>query len=527
MPNMDVNNSMFNNKEEVANKLPTANEEVLITNNDNEDNQENSDKNAIEKISKLKQRKNRELGVLDDNQILNARLRSDSGKVYSSSLTVDSASQQDTTLSTVPEEENPIDCTAGMCLQGDCCRNTSKIIDMITKLQASVDDVLNKSSSQDLVNNDNAQKLSMLEDACGKNAEDIDDLGNDLKEAQFQLKMVTNIVVRQDQQIGILRQKIMELQQREMFPNLVITGIPEKQGEKPIQCFNEFVANQLEIKELIPANKAFRLGSGASRPLLIELRHPEQKKKLFSSATKLKGKTNAAGGSYFISDHLPEQLNEERRRANELIAENKRKTASHKLDMSIVKGRLIINEEPYKKSVKAPTARDILKPDDSTLATAKEIKIIKGDEHSQDKSQFGSFAAEVKNFEQIRAAYLKLKMKYTDATHVSCAFRLPGANTPQNQDYIDDGEFGCGRTMLKVLQNEEMINTVVFMVRYYGGVHLGVKRFNIFRSLTEAAVKELRQLKNPRPSPDTDQQHLKPDEESNWNVAHDPRKKSD
>lgn len=462
----------------------------------NDCNNEQSDKDCnrstLEK-AKSKQRKKRELEDLADSQIINARLRSDSGKVYSSGLVVDPPNQDQPALETVTEEETlaQIDIQAEMCLKGDCCKNTSKIIQMISKLQSSVDSVLNKNQAQESIAAENAQKIEGLEEKVEKNEEDVEELIGELKDTKFQLELVTNTVIRQDQQIEFLKKKITEIQQREMLPNIIISGIPESKNEKTIMTFNSFVANQLEIQELIPANKAFRLGSGINRPLLVELRNPEQKKKLYASATKLRGKTNPSGSFYFISDHLPEEMNEDRRRANELISENKKKASSHKLDMNITRGKLVINEEVYQKSVKAPSARDILRPSDDMIKIARSIEIIKGDEDIQQKSQFGSFAATVKSFEEVRAAYLKLKMKYSDATHVSCAFRLPGVNTPQNQDYIDNGEFGCGRSMLKTLKQEKAMNIAVFLVRYYGGKHLGTRRYEIFKELTEKAIHEI------------------------------------
>lgn len=173
------------------------------------------------------------------------------------------------------------------------------------------------------------------------------------------------------------------------------------------------------------------------------------------------------------------------------MAENRKKDSSHKLDMSIARGKLVINEEVYEKSVKAPTARDILRPNKEVIKNARTIEIVKGGEESKQKSHFGSFAAAVQSFEDVQAAYLKMKMKYADATHVSCAFRLPGANTPFNQDYIDDGEYGCGRAMLKVLKQAKIMNVAMFLVRYYGGKHLGVTRFTVFKTLAEQALKDL------------------------------------
>lgn len=255
--------------------------------------------------------------------------------------------------------------------------------------------------------------------------------------------------------------------------------------------FNNFVERGLELQELIPANKAFRIGSGTNRPLLVELRNTDHKKKLFINAAKLKGKVNENGKPYFISEHLPEEKNEERKRINELFTENKKKPNSHKLDMNISKGKLIINEEVYQKSIQAPNARDMLEPDEKLFDTARELDVVKGDTETRSLSKFSSFAVAVQDFQDIKAALLKVRMKYSDATHVSCAFHLPGANTPRNQDYIDDGEFGCGRTMLKVLREQQYMNMAVFMVRYYGGSHIGVARYEIFRDLTQKAIKAL------------------------------------
>lgn len=151
----------------------------------------------------------------------------------------------------------------------------------------------------------------------------------------------------------------------------------------------------------------------------------------------------------------------------------------------------MINEEQYSKAIRNPTARDLIQPDDALFQKAEELDIVLGDTKHQDKSKFISYAVAVEDTEDIQAAYVKLKMKFADATHISCAFHLPGANTPLNQDYIDDGEFGCGRVMLNTLKEEQYMNMAIFIVRYYGGVHLGNIRFDIFKKLATAVIKAL------------------------------------
>lgn len=497
--NIDCND-MGDHQEMKVSKNTEEKETSLNMNNSNMINRQ-----AINEKSAMKARSrfNRELGTLNDNHILSSRLRSSSGKLYSSSVSVEAGTQTPSPASSlvaVAEEESleqeKEEETTSMCPKKGCCQGTVKLMEMISKLQDSVDGVLKKVSTQEITSSNNAHRVHDLQEKVDQHDEDIDEVEKELKETKFQLQLVSNIVIKQDKQIQLLKQKIGDIQQREMAANIVISGIPEKKNEKPLLLFNEFVQEGLEIQELMPANRAFRIGTGDNRPLIVELRHPENKGKLFANASKLKGKRNEKGGLYFLSDHLPEEQNENRRRANELFTENKKKETSHQLEMSISKGKLIINQEPYEKSVIAPNARDLLEPNEALYEKADQISVVRGEDELKGGSQFISYAAEVMDSDDVQAALLKLQMKFADATHVSCAYKIQGANTPQNQDFVDDGEYRCGRTMLKVLKEEKPMNLAVFLVRYYGGKHLGVTRFEIFRKLAKAAIRALMNKKS-------------------------------
>lgn len=447
---------------------------------------DNTPSDKTDKAAKVKAKRNRELNTLEENKIMHSRLRSESGKVYTSSVTVDASTSSNTPSLDSLNEESESD----MCSQ-DCCRKSDQIISMITKLQSSIDDMTKKFSIQERTQASTLHQVHDVQQQCDANGEAIDDLQGELKDTKFQLKVMANILAKQDEQISMLNNKIIQIQQREMNPNVVITGIPETHKEKTVQLFNDFVLNQLEIQELIPAERAFRIGVGESRPLVVQLRDPAQKGKLFGNATKLKGKKNSKGSYFFLSDHLPESMNEAKRRVNDLFNENKKKQAPYQLDMEFRKGQLIINQELYTKSVKVPPVKTIINPTDEVYDKAIQMDIIKGGEERKAGSYFASFITPVNDHDEINSAYLKLKMKYADATHISCAYRLPGVNSPQNQDYVDDGEYGCGRVMLKTLKEAKLMNIAVFMMRQYGGKHIGPQRFQIFKKLTEQAISSL------------------------------------
>ena len=128
-----------------------------------------------------------------------------------------------------------------------------------------------------------------------------------------------------------------------------------------------------------------------------------------------------------------------------------------------------------------------------TLAT----KIIDGGRHKEDNSKFLSFVQRVKSKDDVSRGLNKMRLKFADATHISCGYRLSNPKLCKDQGYEDDGEIGQGRTILNTLRDKDQKETAVYVVRYYGGVHLGRRRFDIAKDLTKSAIrayKAVRQL---------------------------------
>ena len=70
-------------------------------------------------------------------------------------------------------------------------------------------------------------------------------------------------------------------------------------------------------------------------------------------------------------------------------------------------------------------------------------------------------------------ADLKRAKKFAKATHNSWACLLSEGG-PQKGD---DGEAGAGAVILKMLERAGLVDHVVVVTRWYGGVHLGGDRF--------------------------------------------------
>lgn len=68
---------------------------------------------------------------------------------------------------------------------------------------------------------------------------------------------------------------------------------------------------------------------------------------------------------------------------------------------------------------------------------------------------------------------LKRVKKYAKATHNTWAVVLSDGGAQK----ADDGESGAGAVILKMLERAGLIDHVVVVTRWYGGVHLGGDRF--------------------------------------------------
>ncbi len=89
-------------------------------------------------------------------------------------------------------------------------------------------------------------------------------------------------------------------------------------------------------------------------------------------------------------------------------------------------------------------------------------------------SKFLAFAYHVRNEEEIKKALATFRQLYPDATHHCYAWIL--GHDKQNFRANDDGEPGntAGKPILRQLQRLDLTNTLVVVVRYFGGTMLGV-----------------------------------------------------
>lgn len=108
-------------------------------------------------------------------------------------------------------------------------------------------------------------------------------------------------------------------------------------------------------------------------------------------------------------------------------------------------------------------------------------------------SKFLAYAYPVLNEDEIKTCLQTLKKQYFDATHHCYAYLLGS-----RQDYSranDDGEpnHTAGTPILNQIKATGLTNTLVVVVRYFGGTKLGVAGLiNAYKTATALALQEAR-----------------------------------
>ena len=88
------------------------------------------------------------------------------------------------------------------------------------------------------------------------------------------------------------------------------------------------------------------------------------------------------------------------------------------------------------------------------------------------KSKFLGYAFPVYNLQEVEEILSDMRAKHEKATHVCFAYQI---SSPHMEKCSDDGEPDgtAGRPMLEILKKNDISNTLLIVVRYFGGIKLG------------------------------------------------------
>ena len=339
------------------------------------------------------------------------------------------------------------------------------------------------------------QRVTQTEAQCDDNTSEISELKGKYELLRKEQSILLGIVSKQSKQIDVLSNKLEDMVTRSMKENIIISGIEE--GEENEETLEETVQKFFSEKMLITPrfDIAHRIGEKREergpRPVVVKCASLKEKSRVFQNVSKLKGKKNSHGAIYFVSDQYPDGVNEKRRKFSSMIKENKSLPTTDQVDMRIRRNQLFINNEVYRPTVVPPSVDELFDVPKSEQDKMEKLPLTFGDIQSEKGSTFYGAAAKVHSIADVRRAYKKVMLGDPSATHVMAAFKYKNPQGKILVDYIDDGEHGGSRVVMNSITVGGHTGVACFVVRHYGGTHLGPRRFNHIKAAANSALYKL------------------------------------
>ena len=291
---------------------------------------------------------------------------------------------------------------------------------------------------------------------------------NELKQVCGDVKLLTGIVDRQAVMIEHLQRQNEEAESRKMRNNLIIQGI-ETGEEDSDQCIKEvvtdFFSQTMKIRHNIAIKAALRLNSQnkENAPIQVTLQNVKDKGVIFKHVKNIKEKCNSKDEGYYINDQLTYKKQEEQHRYKMIKKANRDLTVTDQSTITFKKGKMLINNAPNVKKIIFPDITRTIDHEGKNEKKINDIYLTESETVTNGNCRFVAYSQEVWSLDDIRCGYIKVRRKQTKALHIVCAYSLPGICNAYNQDFCDCGEPGAGRTLLQLLQQNEVTHRAIYV----------------------------------------------------------------
>lgn len=272
-----------------------------------------------------------------------------------------------------------------------------------------------------------------------------------------------------------------------------------------VKDFFHFELDESDIR------KAYRMGvprDNRSRPIFTKLSY-HARDKIMENVSVLKGKKNKHQQVRFISEQIPEGITESRKILGKTSAALKKiedkKPKEQQRQVRIMGEKVVVGGQVHKPQVQTPQPLDLFPgAQEQKKINAISSRVREAQPLYSYNSTFVGLAVEADTVEDVNLAYKAVMQRFPYMDHVMMAYQTQDPISKQiNYGSCDDNEHGGGAELCKFLYQKKLDNLAVFVVRRYGGIHLGLDRFNMIR---KAAVEAIALLRPPAPStPPTEQ----------------------
>lgn len=322
----------------------------------------------------------------------------------------------------------------------------------------------------------------------------VDNLIKENASLREEIDVVKGVLHKQSKQIAALQGKQAHQTARSMAENITVGGIvgdsKEANNSDARMLVLAFLEEELEIEvdptEVFVTHWMGQYVKDRHRSVIMKVT-PHLKTKILDNTYKLAKKKNSLNKPFSVNVQLPEMLAEQKREIRQIIKtkreEEKSLDDSQKSKILVKNNKVYINGQLQRKLLKPPTVDQLFDISQEEKEKMDKIKLKFTQPKPAKSNEFMGAACIVESMNEVHLAYRKLFLKFPGADHIIAAFSCEG-----KQGYQDDSEFSAGFRVLNVINDTRFSNLAVFIIRDYGGEHLGPTRFTIIKELAEEAI---------------------------------------
>ena len=315
-------------------------------------------------------------------------------------------------------------------------------------------------------------------------------LKNQIRFLEKRLDLTEGLLQQAQIKLKSQNEKIIELQSRTMRDNLIIRGIADDPNESWAETEDkviDFMRKELKIEDAHNSmvDRAHRLGKMTGekpRNIVVKFASSKAKDKIFKNVK------NLAGKKFSIQEQLPQEIQERRNRLWPKFREAKEKAKTDKsIRVKWSQDKLHINDKTY---TYKDDAQCIIQSEVHTRLL--DCKVEHSTQIHEQGSKFQGHAAKLTRTTSVAdvLASLYADQSIASADHIIYAYR-----TKEGPDVVsacsDDGEHGAGNRLVQLLEEEQATDIIVICTRWFGGTHIGPKRFECIKNCSKEALQKI------------------------------------
>ncbi len=341
-------------------------------------------------------------------------------------------------------------------------------------------------------------KVKKIGDQADDNSARILQLELENEKLRNDQRIMMGILQKQSDEISRLKSKSEDSTGRSMWFNILIHNYeydadPSMKDLRPV--FMGFLRKKMSISaDAREVWVAHRLSPNSN--IIVAKVNPALKNDIYENIGRLKNVKNSKDEPIFITEQQPEGLRARKKDARDSAdiykEEYKHLPADQQPKVEVRKDRVYVNKDWMRNPCDAPTPTDMLDVEPEELDKLEKIKFSESKECGEKGSTFRALGTKVSSRAEMRRGYKQVRRLYPHATHVMCGyvFKKPGSDKMEYGKQ-DDGEWGGSHRILEFLKVKKCANVAVFVVREFGGEHIGPNRFNHIRDCTEQVLKRM------------------------------------